>query len=167
MNLYKRAKIKENHIVDILRLKGYHAKLLEMYDSEGNEVAQTYTVNGYYKSHPDIDVYESNDGKEVILRVEVKGFENFPKINSVNLLGVESRKLEHYLELLYLSEVETRIVFVVGKNGKPDEYEYYWERLDKLVSMKSFKSKYTFDGLYWTDFIFWNPKDLNKGMENF
>jgi hypothetical protein len=167
MNNYKRSKIKEYHILNILRDKGYSAELLELFDNEGKELPQTYTVSGYKKSAPDINVYESYDKKEVILRIEVKGFEYFPKIKNTNLLGVEYRKFKHYVELLFLSEVETKIIFVVGKVGEENNYEYYWETLDRLAEIRNIRKDFTFDGLVWDDFIFWNPKDLNYGLEDF
>lgn len=167
MNQYDRAKIKERHVVNILKKKGYSAKLLEMFDDNGKEIPQTYSVSGYKRSAPDIDVFESEDKREVILRVEVKGFESFPKINNTNVLGIEYRKLNHYLELLFLSEVETKILFVIGKVGDEASYDYYWEDLYEITKIKSIRKNYTFDGLVWSDFIFWKPQDLHHGLDGF
>ncbi len=157
---------KEDYISYLLTEMGYFPKVFRPLDSNGKRIAQTISPFGKYKiAVPDIDVYETEDAKNAVLRVEVKGFVSFPEIRNMKYLIVESRKFDNYMEYFRLSEVETRIIFVVGENKK--KYECYWEEIENMNNTIFAKDDYTFSNGNIEKCLFWKPSDLHSGLGDF
>ena len=163
-NLFDYGRVREDHIVSLFRKQGYTAVINECFDEEGNSIAQTYVLNGYHRSYPDIDIFELEKDKECVLRVEVKSFsalQNSSVRKNGKVLPISVTQFESYLELFRLSEVPTKIIFVIGT---PEYYEYYWEDILVMNSLPKKKGKH-FDGE--KDCYFWRPEDLKRGLDGF
>lgn len=156
--------IKESHIRELFEQNGKRAVLVESLDENGNRTAQTYILNGYYRSHPDIEVFELENDSEVVLRVEVKGFlslQNNEVRKNGKVLPVSKKQFNSYLELFMLTEVPIKIIFVIGRE---EPYEYYWEYAHKMNAIKK-ASGYHFEDN--KPCYFWRPEDLRKGLKGF
>lgn len=164
MNRYNFGRIKESHIAKLFEENGKRAVLIESFDENGNRIAQTYLLNGYHRSHPDIDIYEMENSKEVILRIEVKGFEKLQN-NSVRkngaVLPISKSQFNSYLELFTLTEVPIKIIFVIGSS---EPYQYYWEYAHVLNRIKKASGYHFHDN---KPCYFWRPEDLRHGLDGF
>lgn len=160
-------KKKELHILNIMKEKGYSVELIENFDKDGNELPQVYYVGKYAKSKPDIDVFSDENKKVVIFRVEVKGRKRLPEINGRKVIPIKESQFEHYVELQFLSEVETKIIFVIGIDDTSG-YEYFWSTIDEMKKMKKYRSKWmdTRDAKEYY-YCFYNPNKFNYGLDGF
>ena len=158
--------IKEEYVLDFLLRKNKHAEIYKAYDPDGKEIAQTFVIDNFYRSRPDIDVYDGKDRKEIIIRVEVKGFTDMPRVEGRKILGIKEKQFYSYIEFGQLTETEIFIVFVVGDSE--DNFEFYWESVSNLYSLKKYQSAYkgSRDSKE-HKYVFWNPKSLKFGLNGF
>lgn len=141
-NLFDYGRVREDHIASLFNEKGFKSVINECRDENGNSIAQTYILNGFHRSHPDIDVFELEDAEECILRVEVKSFsvlQNNDIRKNGKVLPVSVSQFESYLDLFRMSEIPTKIIFVIGT---PGYYEYYWEEITAMNALPKKKGKH-------------------------
>lgn len=166
--MLRSGKHREKYILSLLQKNGYTAEIYEVpkkreqteWDFE-EPVCQDIYIHGVKYVSPDIDIYGNT--REIIFRIEVKGFRDIEDISrkfGVNVVGAEKYKIDSYCKVERLQEIRTMVVFLIGEI---ESYEIYWEYLDNLMS----KVKRKEDILFGKTGYFWRIQDLHKGVDSF
>lgn len=92
-------------------------------------------IDGKRYSCPDIEIYKDHNFQDIVIRLEVKSFENYPDnlpfhANEPYFL-IKEYSIKQYLSLQKREEIPCRIMFVLGKDY--DIKGFFWETLDNMV----------------------------------
>lgn len=110
-------------------------------------------------------VLENGNGKNIVIRIEVKGFREIDNstFSNTDVLFVEKYKFDSYTALMLAEEVESCILFSIG-DERHEKLEYYWETIPNLLNI-NYKIKY--HPKWKCDCYFWKAESLKRGMSGF
>jgi hypothetical protein len=159
---------KEEMILNFLSDK-YNVKryLHNYYVDDWNNVHfdQDIECNGKIYKCPDLYILETKEGKNIILRIEIKGFRelNSSTFSGTEIVSIEKYKFDYYLNLQNSEEVESSVLFVIGnENLGFEDFTFYWETLNNLTKIKNKTAT-----IYKYPSLCWRTKDLKYGIDGF
>lgn len=155
-------------VINVLKSKN---KVVKQYVPDGVEISEDeiydgpdwiYFSDGKKYSCPDVEVYRNRDFSKLLIRVEVKSFSDFPKLENEedDLVCIKQYSIQQYLALQKREEIPIRIIFVIGT--RTNVRYYFWETLNNMIEnlpMKKIRYKGRFDE-YPSLHYFWRVKDL-------
>lgn len=116
---------------------------------------------------PDVEIYKDKNFNEIVVRVEVKSFRDFPRDIKIgkdeDLFHIKEWQIKEYLKLQIQEEIPCRIIFVLGNESN---FKFYWATLDNLLHKIPYKSvKYMgTNDEYYQNYYFWRAKDLRTNF---
>lgn len=122
---------------------------------------QDYVIGNKIYKCPDI--YSIENECDVVLRVEVKGLSKFGDFKNETVVMFPRYLFESYLRLEKEEEIPCIVIFSVGE-AITGHYDYYWETLDGLNSLKK---KYGREEGYNSECVYWRKSDLKRGINGF
>jgi hypothetical protein len=168
MNTYEAGFYWENEVEKVLRKWGYKTEKYVTLNDKGDEIAQVWVYQNKKYAHPDFKIF--NENGNLVMYVEVKSFGNFyrnrgyaPKLSGFkNYVYVKKYNFESYLKLMYSTEYNTRIVFIIEPflNRKEQWFRGDVSELDetKIEVTNPFGAQSQDDDY----FYFWDIKDLKE-----
>lgn len=130
------------------------------------DVPDYVLINGVKYLCPDVEIYKDEEYNQIVIRVEVKSFRDFPRDLNIgkneDLFHIKEWQIKEYLKLQKIEEIPCRIIFVLGSDNQ--EQEFYWATLDNLINKiqhKIIKYRGTNDD-FAQNYYFWRAKDLRR-----
>lgn len=161
-------------VVEVIKKFRNMGKSVRQYVPEGSfwgecnydgswDVTDIIKIDGKSYICPDVEIYKDENFNQIVIRVEVKSFYEFPQDSSIkenkNFFCIKERQIKDYLKLQKREEIPCRIIFVLGNQSN---FTFYWSTLNDLIGKIKYEKimyKGTLDKIS-ENYYFWRAKDL-------